>query len=82
MLDNAARNSKAFGLARGVVMGVSFFDFIASLANEKFSEMPVMSVVTSDKGIESLYAVNKSHLREKIKRAVNCRRLGTAKLRT
>jgi len=51
MLDNASLNSKAIGLARGVVMGVAFFDLIAIFANEKFGQMPVMAMVASDKGV-------------------------------
>ena len=66
-----------------MIMGVSFFDTMAFFADEKFRKVAMgsitmimcmvmnMVVITRDKGIQSLNAVDKAVTRQKLQSPVN-----------
>ena len=81
MLDNGAVDEKSVGFTIGVIMGVALFDLFTFFADEKLRQMPAMAMVTGDKGINRLNAVDKAKFGQKIQGAVNCRRLRRADLR-
>ena len=66
MLDYRAINLKAIGFAITMIMGMTFFDLLAGLANKEFSHMSTMAMIAGNKGVQGFNAVNKAKLGEKI----------------
>jgi len=77
MLNHGAADLETIGFAIAVIMRVAFFDSITILADEELRQMSgIMTVVTSDKGVERFDAVDKAEPREKFQSPVNGRRFG------
>lgn len=81
MLDHTAGDLEPVGFAIGVVVGVTFFNAAAALADEEFSQIALMTMITGDESIERFDPVNKSQFREEVECAVDGWRLGTAAFR-
>ena len=81
MLNDRSMNGKAVGLALIVIVGVTFFDFVTPLADEKLGQIALMRMVARNKGVQCLHAMDQSVTREKIERSIDGRRFGTANIR-
>lgn len=92
MLNNGARDGKAFRFTVNVIMGVALFYVAAFFTNEKLGQVTVrpvavimsvivkMVMVAGDKSVQRLDAVNEAVAREKLQRAVNRRRFRAANI--
>lgn len=60
MLDDRPRDNKAFGLAIGMVMGVTLFNRLAGLADKELREVTAMAMVAGDKGVQGFNTVDKA----------------------
>ena len=78
MFDYAVADFETNRTAIRMIMGVAFFNTIASLAYEKFCSVALMGVIACDISIQGLNAVDQAEPGEKVQRAVNRRRFGGA----
>ena len=60
MLNHAMPYFKPFGPAIGVIMGMALLHCVAGFTDEKLGRVSLMSMVTSDIGVQGLNAVNKT----------------------
>jgi len=81
MFNDGPRNCKTIWGAVFMAVAVSFFDVITTFANEKFRDMARVGMITGDIGVQRLNAVHKAQTREKIKGAVDRRRLRRTAIR-